>query len=361
MKKFLSLLLSAALAALALTGCGTPQGEPSSAGETPPITGTAAHLNILLPYAASSAVVEQHRDGFIASLRHELADRGWAVEDITLSVAPTAAASGKALDDSTADLAILPASQYFTYSDDVDLLMTATKPGVSVNSLNAADWNGSAEHPTYTDEDCPYSRTLICATNSETGRALAQSAKNGTLTWEELSAAKWMYAKASSSSDFFYPDLWLSEQFGKTLEDLPNLQAMDGYGALFSEASAEEADVIVIPADLRIDYAEAWQLAADDIDSTGKMGFGHEDSIFNEIQVLGVTAPIWGDVMVLRAGEEPFGDTDFQSALLGAMDALEKDSDARAIWESCGYTGFTASGGSHYDNIRDRTVFGTGD
>ena len=91
------------------------------------------------------------------------------------------------------------------------------------------------------------------------------------------------------------------------------------------------------------------------------MGFGHEDSIFIEIQVLGVTAPIWGDVMVLRAGEEPFGDTDFQSALLGAMDALEKDSDARAIWESCGYTGFTASGGSHYDNIRDRTVFGTGD
>ena len=162
-------------------------------------------MNILLPYAASSAVVEQHRDGFIASLRQELADRGWAVEDITLSVAPTAAASGKALDDSTADLAILPASQYFTYSDDVDLLMTATKPGVSVNSLNAADWNGSAEHPTYTDEDCPYSRTLICATNSETGRALAQSAKNGTLTWEELSAAKWMYAKASSSSDFFLP------------------------------------------------------------------------------------------------------------------------------------------------------------
>ncbi len=64
----------------------------------------------------------------------------------------------------------------------------------------------------------PTAAPLICATNSETGRALAQSAKNGTLTWEELSAAKWMYAKASSSSDFFYPDLWLSEQFGKTLE-----------------------------------------------------------------------------------------------------------------------------------------------
>ena len=127
-----------------------------------------------------------------------------------------------------------------------------------------------------------------------------------------------MYAKAASSSDFFYPDLWLSEQFGKTLNDLPNLQAIDGYGALVSEASAEEADVIVIPADLRIDYAEAWQLSTDDIDSTGKMGFGHNDSIFNEIQVLGVTAPIGGDVMVLRADEEPFGDADFQSALLGA-------------------------------------------
>ena len=139
MKKFLSRLLSAARAALALTGCGTPQAEPSSANETVPITGTATHLNILLPYTANSAVVEQHADGFITSLRQELAGRGWAMEDITLSVASTAAASGKALDDSTTDLAILPASQYFTYSDDVDLLMTATKPGVSVNSLNAAD------------------------------------------------------------------------------------------------------------------------------------------------------------------------------------------------------------------------------
>ena len=37
------------------------------------------------------------------------------------------------------------------------------------------------------------------------------------------------------------------------------------------------------------------------------------------------------------------------------------NSAARAIWQSCGYTGFTTSGDSHYDNIRDLTVFGAGD
>ena len=32
-----------------------------------------------------------------------------------------------------------------------------------------------------------------------------------------------------------------------------------------------------------------------------------------------------------------------------------------AIWQTCGYTGFVASGDSRYDTIRELTVFGVGD
>lgn len=362
MKKVITLSLAAALSMGVLAGCGAPGEELSSAEAAPvAITGTAEHLHILLPYGTSSAVVTEHEEAFCTALRQEMEGQGWSVGEITLEVADTDASSGRALDDGTADVVILPASQYFTYSDDADLLMTATRPGISVSSTDPQDWNGSVDAPAYTDEDCPYSRTLICATGTETGRALAQAAKNGTLTWEQLSQAQWLYPHADDSSDFLYPDLWLTETFDTTMLDLPHVQSIDGYGALFAEAAAGNADVIVIAADMRIDYADAWQLSEEEMDYTGKMGLGQEDSIFNEIQAIGVTEPIYGDVMALRTDEGPFADTDFQTALIAAMEAMESNSDARAIWESCGYTGFTTSGDSHYDNIRDLTVFGAGD
>lgn len=362
MKRIITLSLTAAIALGLLAGCGEPSQDGSTESDMPvEITGTAEHLNILLPAGADSSIVSEHADAFCAALAAEMENRGWEIGEITVATAATDALSGKALDDGTADVAILPASQYFTYADDATLLMSATQKGISVSSTDATKWNGSVDAPTYTDADVPYGRTLICTTMSETGQALAQSAKNGTLTWEDLSAAQWIYPKADSSSDFIYPDLWLSATFDKTMNDLPNVRSVDGYGVLFAEASSGEADVIVMAADKRIDYATAWQLSEDDMDYTGKLGFGQDDSIFNEIQVIGVTEPIYGDVMALRTEESPYSDADFQNALIDAMDALKNNEHARALWECCGYTGFTASGDSHYDNIRNLTVFGAGD
>jgi phosphonate transport system substrate-binding protein len=361
MKRIAALSLTTALGAGLLFGCGAQTEEvstPAVEEEPVAIVGTAENLRIVLPYGADEETVEEHGDAFLSALQTALRERGWDVSYLDVTIAATDAASGKALDDGTAELVILPASQYFTYGDDVVLLMTATTPGVSVNTTTAADWNGSVDAVSYTDADCPYSRTLICATSSEMGKALAQKSANGTLTWDDLAAAQWLYAAASSSSDFFYPDLWLSLAFDKTMEELPNTLAMDGYAALFAEASRGEADVIIIPADLRIDYATAWQLDEGEIDYTGKLGLGHEDSIFNELQVLGVTTPIYGDVMVLRAEEEPFNNDSFRAALLDAMEVLENDEHARAIWQGCGYTGFTLTSEYNYDNIREMAVFG---
>lgn len=361
MKRILALLLSAALGAGLLCGCGGEAEEPSFDEELPEIVGEVERLNLLLPYGASESVLEAHRDGFDTALRQALAQQGWQVKEIGVCIADTEASSGKALDDGTADIVIFPANQFFTYDEDALLLMTATRRGLSVQTTRAADWNGSMDAPYYTDEDSPYSRTLICATQSDKGCALAQAASDGTLTWEDLSTAQWMYSVATSSSDFFYPDLWLETAFGKTMHDLECVIAVDGYGALFAEAGRGEADVIVISADRRIDYDAAWMLSSDEMDYTGKRGLGHMDSIFNEIQVIGVTEPIYGDVMALRQAEGALSETEFHNALIAAMEEMEANEDARAIWESCGYTGFTVGRESNYDNIRALTVFGVGD
>lgn len=360
MKRFLALLLAACMGASLLAGCGAPKEEASDDAPVA-VTETAEHLRILLPSTAGASVVQAHKDAFIAALRTAMEEQGWNVEEITLDTASTEAASGKALDDGTADVVILPASQYFTYRDDTGLLMTATYPGLSVSTTRAADWNGSVDAVHYTDEDCPYRRTLICATSSDAGRAIAQKAAAGTLAWEDLESVRWLYPRAESSSDFMYPDLWLSSSFGKTMEDLTDVLAIDGYGALFAEAALDEADVVVIAADERVDYAAAWQLAKDDMDYTGKMGLGRQDSIFNDLTVIGVTEPVYGDVMTVRTEDEHFADAGFQTALINAMTALQGNDDARAIWESCGYTGFVPSGDSHYENIQDLTIYGAGD
>ena len=193
MKRIMTLSLTAALALGLFSGCGGPSEEESASDDAPvAITGTAEHLTILLPPGADAATVAEHAEPFCAALDQEMRSQGWDVAEITVETAATSALAGKALDDGTADVAILPASQYFTYSEAATLLMTATRKGVSVSSETAADWNGSVDAPSYTDADVPYGRTLICTTQSETGRALAQAAKNGTLTWEELSQAKWI-------------------------------------------------------------------------------------------------------------------------------------------------------------------------
>ncbi len=361
MKRGAAFLLSALMSVGLLSGCGGQIEASSSMEEPKEITGTMEQLRVLLPYHVNHGLAEQKKDQFALSLQQALERQGWAVDQVTVDVAPTATSSGKALDDGTADVVILPASQYLTYNEDAKLLMTATRPGLNVKSTDPQDWNGSVDSVAYTAEDCPYSRTLICATKSEKGQKLASEAKNGTLTWEMLQDATWMYPRAQTSSDFFYPDLWLTKKFDKTMLDLPHTIPIEGYGALFAEAGRGDADVIVIEADKRIDYAEAWKLSSEALDYTGKRGLGHEDSIFNEIQVLGVTEPIYGDVMVLRTEEEALRNVDFQYALIEAMDALENDDITREIWDSCGYTGFTSSNDTYYENIHDVPVFDAGE
>ena len=363
MKRWLFLALLVLFALPALAGCGQEPLEPDASENDapPPVLERAEHLRILLPAGTNKNVVAEHTAAFCWALRKELENQGWWVDTITVSVAESSGAAGKALDDGAADLVILPASQYFPYEEGAVLLMTATMPGLSVVSIDPADWNGSKGAPVYTAEDCPYRRTLICAAMSDRGKELAQASKNGVLTWEDVADARWLLPRISTSSDFIYPDLWLKSAFNKTTDNLTDVHTIDGYGALFTEAGGGNVDIIVIPADLRIDYSTAWQMDKNDIDYTGKMGLGHEDSIFNDIQVLGVTSTIYGDVMALSLADEVLAGDGFQTALVAAMDALEADDAARAIWGACGYTGFTATGQSYYANISGLPLYGVGD
>ena len=87
---------------------------------------------------------------------------------------------------------------------------------------------------------------------------------------------------------------------GKKISDLANVIPLDsGYGTAFSYAAAESVDIIVCYADGRNDYEESWTLATDKQDSTGKQGMGRTESIWNELNVIGVTDGIYNDTVAI--------------------------------------------------------------
>ena len=76
-----------------------------------------------------------------------------------------------------------------------------------------------------------------------------------------------------------------------------------GYADAFAQAAAEQVDIIVCYADGRRDYEAAWNTATDSADATGKAGMGRTDSIWNEMNVIGVTAGIYNDTVAVTTAK----------------------------------------------------------
>ena len=219
-------------------------------------------------------------------VKEEMAKLGYDIGEVDISVGTSYDATGEAMSAGTIDVGWLPGGTYALYSDDVDVILTATRNGLSNDSENPADWNGDANATQKNGPQVTYYRSLIYATPSEYGKQLAEKVNNGeTLTWDDLNKATWAVQKTSSSAGYIYPTMWLMKNYdGKKISDLANVIPLDsGYGTAFSYAAAESVDIIVCYADGRNDYEESWMLASDQQDSTGKQGMGRSESIWNEL------------------------------------------------------------------------------
>ena len=205
----------------------------------------------------------------------EMAKLGYDIDEVDITVGTNYDATGEAMSAGTIDLGWLPGGTYALYSDDVDVILTATRNGLSNDSTNPADWNG-VENATKKDgPQVTYYRSLIYATPSEYGKQLAAKVNAGEkLTWEDLDKASWGVQKTSSSAGYIYPTMWLMENYdGKKLSDLSNVIPIDsGYGTAFSYAAAESVDIIVCYADGRNDYEASWMLPEGEKDEAGCSG-----------------------------------------------------------------------------------------
>lgn len=288
-------------------------------------------------------------------VKEEMAKMGYDIGEVDISVGTSYDATGEAMSAGTIDVGWLPGGTYALYSDDVDVILTATRNGLSNDSENPADWNGDANATQKNGPQVTYYRSLIYATPSEYGKQLAEKVNNGeALTWDDLNKATWAVQKTSSSAGYIYPTMWLMKNYdGKKISDLANVIPLDsGYGTAFSYAAAESVDIIVCYADGRNDYEESWMLATDKQDSTGKQGMGRSESIWNELNVIGVTDGIYNDTVAISK-RSPYYTDELKAALQQCFINIINTEKGKEIFGVYSHAGYAIATDADYDGARE--------
>jgi len=275
-------MILAMIMVLGLAACGAKE-TAAPAAETADASNHFAKLTLEFVPSKDADVIIAGTENLDELVIAEMAKLGYEIDEVDISVGTSYDATGEAMSAGSIDVGWLPGGTYAIYSEDVDVILTATRNGLSNDSTDPATWNGDANATQKNGPQVTYYRSLIYAAPSEYGKELAAKVNAGEkLTWDELAAANWAVLKTSSSAGYIYPTMWLMENYeGKTIQDLPNVVTLDSYGTSFSYAAAESVDIIVCYADGRNDYEASWMLPGDQQDASGKQGLGRSDSIWN--------------------------------------------------------------------------------
>ena len=292
-------------------------------------------------------------------LKAEMANQGYDIGEVEITVGTNYNATGEAMAAGTIDVGWLPGGTYAIYSADkeVDVILTATRAGLSNDSTDPWTWNGDENKTLPTDQQVTFYRSLIYATPSEYGKQLAAKVNaHEALTWEDLSKATWAVASTSSSAGYVYPTMWLMKNYdGRKLTDIQadggNLIQL-GYGDAFAQAAAEQVDIVCCYADGRRDYEAAWTLPIGEQDATGKQGMGREDSIWNEMNVIGVTEGIYNDTVAITTAKPDVYNPQFIAALQNSLINIINTDEGKEIFSVYSHTGYAVATDSDYDGAR---------
>ena len=273
-------------------------------------------------------------------LKDELVKEAYDVGEVEITVGTTYEAVGEGLEAGTIDVGLIPGGTYVLYDDGAEVILTATRNGLSKDSDNAKDWNDG--QPTEaSDKQAVSYRALFIAGPSDKGQELQAKVNNGEeLTWEDLDSANWSIMGTSSPAGYIYPALWLQDHYGKGISDLKSAVQSDSYASAFARLASGQVDVLVTYADARRDYAERWNTE-----------FSREGSIWEETGVIGVTAPIYNDTISVSKNSEIM-DADLIAALQQAFINIGNTDAGKEVIAIYSHNGYQVAQASDYDNER---------
>ncbi|RIX52212.1 phosphonate ABC transporter substrate-binding protein [Paenibacillus nanensis] len=312
----------------------------SGGGESTPAPKEIKELKVSFVPSKDPEQIITATDPLKELLKNQLATQGYNVGNVTIDVGTTYEAVGEALTAGTTDIGFIPGGTYALYDDGADVILTATRAGLSNDSDNPKDWNDNK--PTEpTSEQATYYRSLLIAGPSAKGQELAAKVNNGEqLTWDDLNSANWAIMSTTSSAGYIYPTLWLQKNYEKSLTDLAHVVTSDSYGSSIGRLAAEQVDIIVAFADVRRDYVEQWTKE-----------FNRTSSIWDETNVIGVTDGIYNDTISVSK-ESPVIDDELKAALQEAFIAIAGTPEGKEVIKVYSHEGYQVAQASDYDNER---------
>ena len=348
MKKTLALLLTLVMCIGLLSSCGGNKDQASSDGgqqapDTAPVESSPKQVEKLSVYFVPSrepSEIITATEPLKALLKDEMLKEGYDIGEVVITVGTTYEAVGEALSAGTADVGLIPGGTYVLYDDGCDVILTATRDGLSKDFDEAKDWNDGT--PTEaSDKQAVSYRALLIAGPSDKGQALVSKVNAGEeLTWDELNGANWSVMGSSSPAGYIYPALWLQDRYGKGITDLSNAVQSDSYASAFARLASGQVDVLVTYADARRDYEERWNTE-----------FGREGSIWDETGLIGVTAPIYNDTVSVSK-TSPIMDADMIAALQNAFINIGNTDEGKEVIAIYSHNGYQKAQSSDYDNER---------
>ncbi|MCR5101458.1 MAG: PhnD/SsuA/transferrin family substrate-binding protein [Butyrivibrio sp.] len=273
-------------------------------------------------------------------LTTEMATLGYDIGEVDITVGTSYEAVGEALSAGTADVGLIPGGTYVLYDDGCDVLLTATRNGLSIDSDDAKEWNDNA--PTEgVDDQVTYYRALILAGPSEKGQEIAEKINNGEeLTWEDVDSCNWSVMNSSSPAGYIYPSLWLQDNFGKNVTDLSHAVQSDSYGSAFARLASGQVDILCCYADARRDYEDKWSSE-----------YGMTTSIWDDVQTVGVTEGIYNDTISVSKTSEIMDD-DFKAALAQAFINIGETEEGKEVISIYSHNGYVLADSADYDGER---------
>ncbi len=331
MKKLLVLLASLLL----IAGCSTTE---ESTGNT------IENLSIQFVPSRDVEDIVTATDPLKTLLIDSLAEKGFTVENIEISVGADYNAAGQSLATGSVDLAFIPAGTYVLYHEDgAEVLLAATRAGLSKDSANAADWNDGLATEGDSSNQVAYYRSIAVAGPSEKGVELAEKVNAGEeLTWEDVNSAVWcVSASTTSSAGYIYPTIWLMDNFdGKKITDLATAVPTNGYSDTAARLATGQCDVGVGYADFRRDYAEQWTTE-----------FERENDIWAETNIIAVTDGIMNDTIAYSANSKQLT-PEFITALQEAFIEIAQTPEGLEVISIYSHEGYKVVADEDFDSSR---------
>ena len=317
-KKISALLLSLALCAGLLAGCGT--GETAEAPSDTDVQQVDSLKIAFSPYADADLISES-TEPLEELLKAKLLEKGYDVGEIDMTVGTSYTAVGEALSAGSADLGFISGGNYVLFSDDCDVLLTALRYAINKDSENPADWNDG--------------------TIEENTDKMSTYYAGEELTWDDLNSATWAVLNPTSASGYIYPSLWLQEHYGKGISDLDNVVECDSHTTSVARLAAGQVDVMVSYGHIHIKNAPIWE-----------SDFGGTAPMVEQTGVIGVTDGIYNDMIAYSKTSDTMADEAFRQAVGESFIELAQTEEGQEIFGVFSQVGYDWGSDSDYDGER---------